>query len=30
MQRSVIGGPNQVEAVVSNVEKRAPRFRDPE
>ena len=30
IQRSVIGGPNQVEAVMANVEKRAPRFSDPE
>lgn len=30
MQRSVIGGPNQVEAVRANVEKRAPKFHDPE
>ncbi len=30
LQRTVMGGPNQVEAVRSNVEKREPRFRDPE
>jgi len=29
LQRSLIGGPNQVEAVRANVERRAPRFRDP-
>ncbi|MBU2549411.1 MAG: enoyl-CoA hydratase, partial [Proteobacteria bacterium] len=30
LQRDLIGSPNQVEAVLSNMEKRAPRFRDPE
>jgi enoyl-CoA hydratase/carnithine racemase len=30
LQRSLIGGPNQVEAVQANMQKRAPRFRDPE
>jgi enoyl-CoA hydratase/carnithine racemase len=29
LQRSLIGRPNQVEAVRANVERRAPRFRDP-
>ena len=29
LQRSLIGQPNQVEAVRSNLEKRAPRFTDP-
>jgi enoyl-CoA hydratase/carnithine racemase len=29
LQRSLIGQPNQVEAVRSNLEKRAPRFSDP-
>ena len=29
LQRSVIGKPNQIEAVRANAEKRAPRFRDP-
>jgi enoyl-CoA hydratase/carnithine racemase len=29
LQRSLIGRPNQVEAVRANVEKRAPRFGDP-
>ena len=29
VQRQVIGRPNQVEAVRANLEKRAPRFRDP-
>jgi enoyl-CoA hydratase/carnithine racemase len=29
LQRSLIGGPNQVEAVRANLEKREPRFRDP-
>ena len=29
LQRSLIGRPNQIEAVRANVEKRAPRFRDP-
>ena len=30
IQRSLIGRPNQVEAVRANLEKRAPKFRDPE
>ena len=30
LQRSVIGRPNQVEAVRANLEQRPPRFRDPE
>jgi enoyl-CoA hydratase/carnithine racemase len=30
LQRSLIGGPNQVEAVRANLEKRSPRFADPE
>lgn len=30
MQRTVIGGPNQVESVMSNIEKRPPRFVDPQ
>jgi enoyl-CoA hydratase/carnithine racemase len=30
LQMSLIGGANQVEAVRANIEKRAPRFRDPE
>jgi enoyl-CoA hydratase/carnithine racemase len=30
LQRSLIGSPNQVEAVRANLEKRAPTFRDPE
>ena len=29
LQRTLIGGPNQVEAVHANLEKRAPRFEDP-
>jgi enoyl-CoA hydratase/carnithine racemase len=29
LQRSLLGQPNQVEAVQANLEKRAPRFRDP-
>jgi enoyl-CoA hydratase/carnithine racemase len=29
LQRSVIGRPNQIEAVRSNLEKRAPKFQDP-
>jgi len=29
LQRSLIGGPNQVEAVRANVERRPPRFSDP-
>ncbi len=29
LQRSLIGQPNQVEAIRSNLEKRAPRFSDP-
>lgn len=30
LQRSLLGQPNQIEAVRANAEKRAPRFRDPE
>jgi enoyl-CoA hydratase/carnithine racemase len=30
LQRTLIGSPNQLEAVRANLEKRAPRFRDPE
>jgi enoyl-CoA hydratase/carnithine racemase len=30
LQRGLIGSPNQVEAVSANIEKRAPRFLDPE
>ena len=30
LQASLIGKPNQLEAVRANLEKRAPRFRDPE
>jgi enoyl-CoA hydratase/carnithine racemase len=30
LQRELIGSPNQVEAVRANVEKREPRFRDPD
>ena len=30
LQKSVIGGPNQVEAVMANVQKRAPEFTDPD
>ncbi|MFP6578314.1 MAG: crotonase/enoyl-CoA hydratase family protein [Myxococcota bacterium] len=29
IQRTVIGGPNQVEAVMANIEKRPPQFHDP-
>jgi enoyl-CoA hydratase/carnithine racemase len=29
LQRSVMGRPNQIEAVRANLEKRAPRFADP-
>lgn len=29
LQRTLIGGPNQIEAVRANLEKRAPRFEDP-
>jgi len=29
LQRGLIGSPNQIEAVQANMEKRAPRFRDP-
>lgn len=29
LQAGLIGGPNQIEAVRANMEKRAPRFRDP-
>ena len=30
LQRSLLGKPNQLEAVRANVEKREPRFQDPE
>jgi hypothetical protein len=30
LQRSLLGKPNQLEAVRANAEKRAPRFQDPE
>jgi enoyl-CoA hydratase/carnithine racemase len=30
LQRSLIGAPNQLEAVQANMQKRAPQFRDPE
>jgi len=30
LQRSLIGGPNQIEAVQANMQKRAPQFTDPE
>jgi len=30
IQRSLIGSPNQLEAVQANLEKRAPRFVDPD
>jgi len=30
LQRSLMGSPNQMEAVQTNFEKRAPQFRDPE
>jgi enoyl-CoA hydratase/carnithine racemase len=30
LQRTVIGQPNQVEAVLANMEKRAPQFKDPD
>ena len=30
LQRTVIGTPNQLEAVKANMEKRAPKFSDPE
>jgi enoyl-CoA hydratase/carnithine racemase len=30
LQKSLIGRPNQIEAVRANLEKRAPEFRDPE
>ena len=30
LQRSLIGSPNQIEAVQANMEKRAPRFDDPD
>ncbi|MDD9938174.1 MAG: crotonase/enoyl-CoA hydratase family protein [Myxococcales bacterium] len=30
LQRALVGSPNQLEAVMSNLEKRAPRFKDPE
>lgn len=29
-QKSVLGGPNQMEAVMANFEKRAPNFKDPD
>ncbi len=29
LQRTLIGGPNQIEAVHANLEQRAPRFEDP-
>ena len=29
LQRTLIGGPNQIEAIRANLEKRAPRFEDP-
>ena len=30
LQRGLIGGPNQIEAVQANMQKRVPQFRDPE
>jgi hypothetical protein len=30
LQRTLLGKPNQLEAVRANAEKRAPRFQDPE
>jgi len=30
LQRTLIGGPNQIEAVRANLERRAPRFQDPQ
>ena len=30
LQRSLLGRPNQIEAVRSNLEKRTARFEDPE
>ena len=30
VEMTLIGSPNQIEAVTANFEKRAPRFRDPE
>ena len=30
LQRSLIGRPNQVEAVQANIQKREPKFDDPE
>jgi len=30
LQRPLIGGPNQIEAVRANLERRPPRFRDPQ
>ena len=30
LQRSLLGRPNQVEAVRANLERRPPKFRDPE
>ena len=29
LQRTLIGGPNQIEAIRANLEKREPRFEDP-
>jgi enoyl-CoA hydratase/carnithine racemase len=29
LQRTLIGGPNQIEAIHANLEQRAPRFEDP-
>ena len=30
LQRGLIGSPNQLEAVQANLEKRAPKFADPD
>jgi len=30
LQLSLVGKPNQMEAVQANMQKRAPQFRDPE
>jgi len=30
LQKTLIGKPNQVEAVMANLEKRAPAFKDPQ
>lgn len=30
LEMTIIGGPNQVEAIMANMQKRAPKFRDPE